>query len=103
MKVQVEWGVSIPSSSFIDVEKWSQLDDERKEVHIFKLLNNVESAKRATRMKAARAILYLAQGIIQNACMFILINREFHELKKYYVDRSGSSEGVFSQPPPSPS
>ncbi|KAJ8046474.1 Striatin-interacting protein 1 [Holothuria leucospilota] len=44
-------------------DKWSQLDEERKRIHIFKLLDNVESAKRATRMKAARAILYLAQGV----------------------------------------
>lgn len=58
-RFEIYWQfVLFPSVS----EKWSQLEVERKEVHVFKLLNNVESTKRATRMKAARAILYLAQG-----------------------------------------
>ncbi|XP_072026096.1 striatin-interacting protein 1 homolog isoform X2 [Amphiura filiformis] len=44
-------------------EKWSQISDDKRRMHILCLLNNVESAKREQRMKAARAILYLTQGV----------------------------------------
>ncbi|XP_038068316.1 striatin-interacting protein 1 homolog isoform X2 [Patiria miniata] len=43
-------------------EKWTQLSPDRQRMHILRLLNSVESAKREQRMKSARAVLYLAQG-----------------------------------------
>ena len=48
--------------SFAGSEKWNQINDDKRRMHILCLLNNVESAKREQRMKAARALLYLTQG-----------------------------------------
>ncbi|XP_030828749.1 striatin-interacting protein 1 homolog isoform X3 [Strongylocentrotus purpuratus] len=48
--------------SYVD-EKWSQLDETRQVMHILHLQNSLECAKREQRMKTARAVLYLAQGV----------------------------------------
>ncbi|XP_071500969.1 striatin-interacting protein 1 homolog isoform X2 [Diadema antillarum] len=48
--------------SYVD-QKWSQLDESRQVMHILRLQNSLECAKREQRMKTARAVLYLAQGV----------------------------------------
>ncbi|XP_078001414.1 striatin-interacting protein 1 homolog isoform X2 [Glandiceps talaboti] len=44
-------------------DKWSRIDDKQKSMYIAHLLNGLDVAKREQRMKTARSILYLAQGV----------------------------------------
>ncbi len=43
-------------------EKWRELDDVKRRMHILRLLNATDVCDNEKRMDAIRAILYLAQG-----------------------------------------
>ncbi|XP_035213294.1 striatin-interacting protein 1-like, partial [Stegodyphus dumicola] len=43
--------------------RWTTFNDSRKEKIILRLLDSIEVSQRSTRMQAARAILYLVQGV----------------------------------------
>ena len=50
---------------FIDLvvkERWRELTDDVRKMHILRLLNATDVSDRNKRMAAVRSILYLAQG-----------------------------------------
>nr|XP_006817351.1 PREDICTED: striatin-interacting protein 1 homolog [Saccoglossus kowalevskii] len=49
-------------------EKWTKIDDDQRKMYIARLLNGLDVAKREQRMKTARSILYLAQGVFGESC-----------------------------------
>lgn len=46
-------------------KKWTELDSNQHRTHAMRLLDGLEVTAREKRLKVARAILYVAQGMLQ--------------------------------------
>lgn len=54
-------------------KKWTELDSAQHKAHAMRLLDGLDVIGRERRLKVARAILYMAQGLTKNLLLFVFL------------------------------
>ncbi|GBM17905.1 Striatin-interacting protein 1 [Araneus ventricosus] len=94
--------------------RWTSMTDKQKEKAILRLLDSIEMSQRSTRMQAARAVLYLVQGVfgeclvletqaeMARANVFLLYNygffHTFVQLLNMEIENSSAATSALRKP-----
>lgn len=63
LQISTVWTLTPLLLLVVSDKKWTELDAEQHRAHAMRLLDSLEVIAREKRLKVARAILYMAQGL----------------------------------------